>query len=68
MRQILELKTVERNYQANGCVEKAVDLIRRLACTLLDMMRAKTGYKIELGTLSSHGILRMLPGSGTGSL
>ena len=52
-RQRLGLKTVERNppvghHQANGYVEKAVDLIRRLACTLLDMVRHKTGCKIDV--------------------
>ena len=47
----LGLKTTERNppigfHQSNGAVEKQVDLVRRLACTLLDLLRSKTGCQI----------------------
>ncbi|CAE7515466.1 unnamed protein product [Symbiodinium sp. KB8] len=51
----LGLKTTERNppiafHQSNGAVEKQVDLVRRLACTFLDLLRSKTGCQIG----SSH--------------
>ena len=47
----LGLKTTERNppigfHQSNGAVEKQVDLVRRLACTFLDLLRSKTGCQI----------------------
>ena len=47
----LGLKTTERNppigfHQSNGAVEKQVDLVRRLACAFLDLLRSKTGCQI----------------------
>ena len=52
-RQRLGLKTIERNpavgaHASNGLVEKSVDRIRRLACTMLDMVRAKTGCDVTV--------------------
>ena len=50
-RQRLGLKTLEQNppihhHQSNGAVEKAVDLIRRLAMTMVQCVRAKAGVGI----------------------
>ena len=54
-RQRLGLKTIERNpavgaHASNGLVEKSVDRIRRLACTMLDMVRAKTGCDVTVSS------------------
>ncbi|CAE7721765.1 GIP [Symbiodinium sp. CCMP2592] len=49
----LGLKTLKKNppignHQSNGAVERTVDLVRRLACTLLDVVRRKTGCSITV--------------------
>ena len=54
-RQRLGLKTIERNpavgaHASNGLVEKSVDRIRRLACAMLDMVRAKTGCDVTVSS------------------
>ena len=52
-RQCLGLKTLEQNppihhHQSNGAVEKAVDLIRRLAMTMVQCVREKAGVEITV--------------------
>ena len=63
----LSLKTLKKNpaigqHQSNGAVERTVDLVRRLACTLLDVVRKKSSCNIGVhhplfGWAFSHSLI-----------